>query len=490
MIARWFVPALVLALPLVTEAQAPRARWSTAEATGAEAPAVRVWIPGSWSLRIGQPVGVSFEVSEAAHVAVFRVDGSGRLMVLWPERNGLQTAVRAGREYRVRGPRSNYAAFAADYEIGQGMVIAIASSDPIDLSTFRRYRNDQAYYRYASVQRPYIGGVKSVVDRVTQEILYAINSPYDYDIAFYSVTGHSFYASAYCDNHFTYFGGVRYPRAYGDWGSAYGYSGFDDCYRSSLYHGYLAYCSAWYAFSGFSDSNWCRFGNPFWPSTPGPIAGGPQPQPRPNTDMIDTIMSRPVDKYPIIDRNTEQPSTGTTRVITMEPVRHAPNGTRWLPEDDSHAISIPSRFRREPGDPGRQGGRINTREEGFTRSPGTGIRVSDPSAGNRPTPPERSPGNAVMPPVREVPHPTTWRDGDRDGSNHAAPQRWLRPSTSEPRSARPSSGSDRIDRGSTPAGTSSPSTGGATVTPRTDASVTKTETKAPDAKSTGERKPQ
>src|SRR5688572_7506354 len=104
MIARWISPAFVLALPLLANAQAataPRARWSTAtpQEYRDEGPLVRVWIPGTWSFRYGQPVAVSFEVSEASHVAVFRVDGNGRLTVLYPQRNSLQTAVRAGREY-------------------------------------------------------------------------------------------------------------------------------------------------------------------------------------------------------------------------------------------------------------------------------------------------------------------------------------------------------------------------------------------------------
>jgi hypothetical protein len=57
MIARWFASGLVFALPFVIQAQ------------GADAPSVRVWISGPWHFAFGQPVPVSFEVSEAAHVA-------------------------------------------------------------------------------------------------------------------------------------------------------------------------------------------------------------------------------------------------------------------------------------------------------------------------------------------------------------------------------------------------------------------------------------
>ncbi len=489
MIARSLVCGLVLALPLLANAQAPRVRWSTADYSGAEAPIVRVWIPNTLNFRYGQLVPVSFEVSEAAHVAVFRVDGRGRLQVLWPQRNSLQTAAQAGREYRVTSPYSTYGAFTADYELGQGMVIAIVSSDPIDLSAFRRYRNDAALSYYnANFQRPYIGGITNIVDRLSQETLYAPDSPYDFDVAFYSTSGRNRY-SAICDGY------DRYPRwgwtTYSAWfagSSPFGY--WDECDGRSIYGGYLTYCSTWSAFYGYYDSRWCRFGNPWWQPAPGPIAGTPQPQPRPpNADMIDTIMSRPV----ALERNNGDQSAsettggnGTTKVVVMEPVRDPPNGTRWLSDDENEAISLPARFRRETREPSRSSGGFSTRDEGFTRSPVSGLRVDDPRSGDRPG---RTPGSAFMPPVREPPRPVSvWRD---NGSTYTSP-RWERPTSSEPRE--PSRSSDRIDRGSTSTGSRSPSagSGGATVTPRTDASVTKTDggSKASDAKTTGERKPQ
>jgi hypothetical protein len=442
----------------------------------------------------GQQVPVSFEVSEASHVAVFRIDGRGRMQVLWPQRNSLQTAAQSGREYRVSSPYSAYGAFTADYELGQGMVIAIASPDPIELSAFRRYRNDQNFYHYADLQRPYTGGVGSIVDRLSQEILYASDSPYDFDVAFYSSTGGSRY-SAFCSGYY------RYPRwgwtTYSAWfaGSISSLGYLNDCDNRGYYGGYLAYCSAWYGFYGYFDSQWCRFGNPWWQSAPGPIAGTPQPQPRPsNADMIDTIMSRPV----ALERNSGDQSAGsgtsggngTTKVVIMEPVRDGPNGTRWLTADENEAISLPARFRRESTEPSRGGVGFNTRDEGFVRSPGSGVRVDDPAD----TKPGRTPGTVFMPPVREPPRPlTVSRDNDRDRAGSRASPRWERPTLSQP--THPGGSSGQIDRGSTSTGSSSPSTGSAapTVTPRTDASVTKTDggsSKASDTKTTGERKPQ
>ena len=492
MIVRSVVCSLVLALPFVATAQASRA--STGEFSGTEVPVVRVWIPNTLNFRYGQMVPVSFEVSEAAHVAVFRIDGRGRMQVLWPQRNSLQTAAKSGHEYRVSSPYSAYGAFTADYELGQGMVIAIASPDPIDLSAFRRYRNDANFYHYANLQQPYVGGVTSIVDRLSQELLYAPDSPYDFDVAFYSSSGGSRY-SALCSGY------SRYPRwgwtTYSAWFAGSPSLGYlDDCYNRGYYGGYLAYCSAWHVFYGYFDSQWCRFGNPWWQSTPGPIAGTPQPQPRPsNADMIDTIMSRPV----ALERNGDQSASGgtsggngSTKVVIMEPVRDPPNGTLGVTADENDAISLPARVRREPAEPTRGGVGFNTREEGFARSPGSGIRADDPRDDSKPG---RTPGTAFMPPVREPPRPVTvWRDTDRGngGSSYSAPQRWERPTMSQPTHPGGGSSSGHIDRGSTSTGTSSPASTGATVTPRTDASVTKSDggTKASDAKTTGERKPQ
>lgn len=484
MIARWLAPTLALALPLVVPAQqtAPRARWSQQQSAEDDGPRVRVWLPGGGSFRYGQPVQVMFEVSEDAHAVVLRVDGNGRLSVLWPQSRNLQTAARAGREYRITGPYSSISAFNADYEFASGMVIAIASPDPIDLSTFRRYRNDYNYYQYANLQRPYYGSVRHVLERITQEVLYDPDTPYDYDVAFYNVAGRSFFSNAsYASCQYDFIGSPGY-RSYASWGYSRLSGWEDDCYGSAFSRAFLAYCASWVAYSGYLQ---CHSWNPSWPVPP--VAGTPQPQaPKPSIAMIDSIMARPVDKYPLLDRKSE-PTTpnGQTVTVYMEPVRETPGGTRWIPENEDDAISIP-RLRRgtnEGRDASRGGDRINTRDEGFTRSPGTNIRTSDPRAGDPPH--DRSGGTVFMPPVRQAPRPEpVWRDNA--GPDRVGPaQRWERPVSAEPRSPASSSGSGHIDRGST-SGT------GAVITPRTDASVTKTpEAKSPETKPPPpERKPQ
>lgn len=460
MIARKLLPVLALALPAVVESQAPGY-------VGAEAPMVRVWIPGSWHFRYGAAVPVEFEVSEAAHVAVFRIDGRGHLMVLWPQRNALETAVKAGREYRITSPYFGQAAFAADYEFGQGMVIAMASSDPIDLSSLKRDRNTESYHQLASYQRPYVGGVGNIVDRIAQEVLYAPDSPYDYDVAFYTSAGGSRYGYA-CD---TYYNGYRRPR-YSTYLISSALGSWDDCFTTSLY-GYYANCVVWAAFYGVYDFPFCRLSNPFWPgvNTPGPVAP-PQPQ-QPQITMIDTIIARPV-------ATTGTPS-GTTHIVHMTPrVAESPNVTvtRWL-DDDTEPVSLPSRFRKDGSASSTTGTGISTRDEGFPRRPNSGLRVGDR--------PERTPTTTTyMEPMREPPRPLAWRDHNRDrerdnGSSYSAPQRWERPTSTEtPRTP-------NVDRGHTSTGTSSPTP--AVMTPRTDATVTKSDggSKASDAKGSSDK---
>lgn len=482
MIARWLVPALVLAQPLVAPAQqtAPRARWQQ-ERSEDDLPRVRLWIPGGGSFRYGQPVQVMFEVSEDAHAVVMRVDGNGRLSVLWPQSRNLQTAARAGREYRITGPYSSIAAFTADYEFASGMVIAIVSPDPIDLSAFRRYRNDYTYYQNASHQRPYFGSVRHVLERITQEVLYDPDTPYDFDVAFYSVAGRSFFSNAsYASCQYDFIGSPG-QRAYSSWHVSRLSGWEDDCYGNPFSRAYFAYCASWAAYSGYAL---CPSWNPSWPVPP--VGGTPQPQaPKPGITMIDSIMARPVDKYPLLDRKSE-PTTpnGQTVTVYMEPVREAPGGTRWISENEDDAISIP-RLRRassEGRDASRGGDRITTRDEGFTRSPGTNIRTNDPRAGDQP--PDRSGGTVFMPPVRQSPRPEpVWRDNA--GPDRVGPaQRWERPVSADPRSPGSSAGSGHIDHGSSSSGTAPPSGAGAAVTPKTEPP-----SKAPDAKAPPERKP-
>ncbi|MGQ0538218.1 MAG: DUF4384 domain-containing protein [Gemmatimonadaceae bacterium] len=499
--ATWL--SFALAAPMLADAQGARRASNAAvrDPLADEVPAVRVWMPSAWTYRFGAPVEVRFQVNEDAHVAVVRIDTRGRLTLLWPERRSLLTAAVAGREYRIAGQYAATSAFNADYEVGSGMVVAMASYDPIDLTAYRRLRNDRESFHYVNQQQPYYGGVRHTVERIAQEILYSPDTPFDYDIAFYTVEGGRYFA-ANCEylpyDRTSYWVNIHGAYAQNAYGAYYG-PGADrsyGCAPSSYYYYYsLAYCNSWVALGGFAR---CAYWNPAWPAPPPPpppITGGPGP----NTGMIDSIMTRPVDtvgtRWQPLERKTDQPTpNGTTRIVTMEPVREAPVVTRWLPEDPDEALTIP-RLRRaanrsEDRGSGSAGGsgRVRTEDEGHIRSPGTGLRY-EPAAPPRPT----RGGGEALPPVRQAPRPDReYRDPGHRTDSYGASQRWERPSYSGP-GGRDAGGSSRgrIDRGSASAGGSSAgaSSAGSAASSGASTRAQGGGSKAADAKSSGERKP-
>lgn len=70
-----------------------------------EPPRVRVEIAGARSVAPGSPVLVKFELSDDAYVVVGRVDGSGRLTILYPERPRDRPAVKGNQLHYVRSTR-------------------------------------------------------------------------------------------------------------------------------------------------------------------------------------------------------------------------------------------------------------------------------------------------------------------------------------------------------------------------------------------------
>jgi hypothetical protein len=196
MTARTRLIAAALALtPCLAEAQSLRVPGDPGE----NAPVVRVWIEHSRIFRFGEPVRVGFEVAEDAHVIVGRVDGDGRLSILWPRTRRTSTVARADREYSVTGPSAGTSFFATDRS-PSGYVFAIASYDPLDISQFDagEFNYTQSYYQTASY-RPYYGSPSRVLERFASWVLYDDDSGWDYDVDFYQVDSPMFaHANAYC----------------------------------------------------------------------------------------------------------------------------------------------------------------------------------------------------------------------------------------------------------------------------------------------------
>lgn len=179
---------LALALPFVLDAQTVRwndlatANWSD------EAPRVRLNIEGSRGIGYGGPVLVRFEVSENAYVAVVRVDGEGRMTILYPYYRAQRAAVRGGLTYWVRHPRlGNGAVSFFANEQTSGYVFAIASFSPLDLSRFENRDFDRAggWSTFTRVNRTASFRPDVYIDRFASAVLWDNDTPYDYDVDYY-----------------------------------------------------------------------------------------------------------------------------------------------------------------------------------------------------------------------------------------------------------------------------------------------------------------
>lgn len=193
-----------------------------------EPPRVRVEIAGARSVAPGSPVLVKFELSDDAYVVVGRVDGSGRLTILYPERPRDRPAVKGNQLHYVRSTRMGLeASFIATDRTRGGYVFAVASFVPMDLSMLenRDFERFGAYSRYTLVNREYAQQPDTYIARFASSILWDPDTPYDYDIDYYTPDGAAMaagYASwPMCSSlyrHFNGFGpGYRLTYALYDW---------------------------------------------------------------------------------------------------------------------------------------------------------------------------------------------------------------------------------------------------------------------------------
>ncbi len=103
----------------------------------AQAP-LRITLNNGGDFTPGDRVRVQVEAAEDGFLIVFRVDGDGRVRVLFPIDPDLDPFVRGGRRYELRG-RAERETFLADDRGGNGLIYAALSQEPLD---FRRYASD------------------------------------------------------------------------------------------------------------------------------------------------------------------------------------------------------------------------------------------------------------------------------------------------------------------------------------------------------------
>lgn len=369
--------AMLLA-PIVA-AGAQTSRWNdrTSDNWKDEAPIVSVWFDDSRQLHFGSSPRVRFRVEEDAYVVVGRVDSDGRMTILFPYSRTSRSFVQGGVDNIVRSRRGGSTfSFTAYERWGIGFVFAISSYEPLDLSRIqnRDFENDGGVAN--AISHRYMGNPQRIVETFAPWVLWDRDTPYEYDIATYSVEGPTYAsASSFCgDSYFGYGGsyGALYDRSFCH--SAYGYYGL--------------FCSSFLGYGSALcyDPYFGRFGyrggiiaagpqNP--PSTPSTPEGGP------NTKLIPQIPS-PGDDGKI---------TGGQKALVLPTTRPEVGGTAG--DDELNRVySIPRRalndLRRQERVEGRPIGEIagGTRISGGSDAhPAPGGRSNDgegrPTRGDR-----------------------------------------------------------------------------------------------------------
>lgn len=102
-------------------------------AQGTAAP-VRI-IMNSTDFAPGDRVRVQVETGEDGYLVVFRVDGDGRIRVLFPLDPDLDAFVRGGKRYELRG-RAQRETFLADDRDGTGLIYAALSREPLSFAAY------------------------------------------------------------------------------------------------------------------------------------------------------------------------------------------------------------------------------------------------------------------------------------------------------------------------------------------------------------------
>lgn len=129
----------------------------------------------------GDRVRVQVEPSQDGYLIVFRVDGDGRIRVLFPIDPDLDAFVRGGKRYELRG-RGERETFLADDREGNGLVYAALARQPLSFSQYAV--NDHWDYDALRLRDNEIDpevDLASIVRRMGD------NGRFDYDVASYRV---------------------------------------------------------------------------------------------------------------------------------------------------------------------------------------------------------------------------------------------------------------------------------------------------------------
>jgi hypothetical protein len=336
--------SLAVLVPSVVAAQTVRWNDRPTETWTAQAPRVLIAIEGSRSPAYGTPVKVRYEVSDNAYVAVVRVDGEGRMTILYPYSRNQRATARAGLVHYVRDPQlgGQFAFVATDRRTGY--VFAIASYAPLDLSAFeyRDYERFGGWSTFTVANRDIASRPDVFIERFVSAVLWDKDTPYDFDVDYYFPQGYTNTLSTASMCNTLYFGtgsaSIGYPLwSESDWSLA----GYPNRYGSTCggwYNGVRCYTALpFYALGG------CAIGSVIAAAQPaGPILDQPGDSaavPVPNEGVVRGGLFTPT-PAPVIPAPGDGP-TGTLPTSRFDQVRTADGS------DLDGIMSIPARATRK-----------------------------------------------------------------------------------------------------------------------------------------------
>lgn len=295
---------------------------------------IRVSLNGG-DYRPGDRVSVEVATGDDGYLLVLRVDGDGRVRVLFPVDPDLDTYVRADRRYQLR-PQDDDATFRADDLGGTGLVLSFLAAAPYrfdDYATGTRW--DYGRLRLADPAGDAEAQLLEVVDRMTG------GGSFDYDAIGYRVWGPGYeseqpviVAGGGYDPYFDSclacgwrapgisigIGGSWYDPWYDPWNNWYGWGR-----RYSTGWGW----NGWYGWDPYWGTPWrpvTVINTPIRPTVPNPIYGTRARVPQGGFGTRPGTIGRIADQPPRVQpRPTDD---GRSRRRAEPTVRPAPTPTR------------------------------------------------------------------------------------------------------------------------------------------------------------------
>ncbi len=251
--------------------------------------AIQITLNNGGNFAPGGMVNVRVQSADDGYLIVFRVDGDGRVRVVFPLDPDADAFVRGGKEYELRG-RGDRSTFLADDRGGSGMVYAAIAHDPMVVRDFALNGHwDYNAIRLRDSTTDAENDLTAIVSRMTNR------AHFDYDAVGYRVQdiaedvgGVAVVGGGYYPGLYDPFYNPRWRCLSCGWGYpgsdfvAFGYSPFYDPFLYSPW-GYTSAFAFGYGYGfgygfGFPGTRWFPvINNP----RPGFPVGAGRPRPRP-----------------------------------------------------------------------------------------------------------------------------------------------------------------------------------------------------------------